>query len=48
MTCSITLGKRGRKHRWTAFLVMLLEHRVGIFRAKDKGLAFIGLVEGID
>ena len=36
------LGDRVWQHRWTAFLVVLLEYRVSIPRVKTKGPAFIG------
>jgi hypothetical protein len=39
-TCNSSLGKRGRQHRWTTFLVALLENRATIL--KTQGLAFIG------
>jgi uncharacterized Fe-S center protein len=41
-TCSRSLCKREWQHRWTAFLVVLLEFRDSVFRVRTQGLSFIG------
>ena len=41
VTCSSDLGKWGRHHWRTSFLLVLVEYRVLIFRVKTQDLAFI-------